>query len=235
MQKTAIITGASRGIGRAIALELAQQGIYVILIARNNQELTELQTQIQNKGGKADVYALDVAQASEVESVTAQVLNRHPKVDYLINNAGVGSFQEFEAFEEAELDRILNVNVKGTFLLTQALVKHMKSHQQGHIVTIASDVSKRTFPNGSVYCASKYAQDALMGALRKEVRSFGIKVSTIYPGLVDTHFNGNQPGEPGNQNWLKPEDIAQSVSYVLNAPAHVVVDELMIHPLAQDY
>ncbi|OJJ17259.1 short-chain dehydrogenase [marine bacterium AO1-C] len=235
MQKTAIITGASRGIGRAIALELAQQGIYVILIARNSQELTELQTQVEQKGGKADFYALDIAQANEVKSTVEQILDKHSQIDYLINNAGVGSFQEFETFEEAELDRIMNVNIKGTFLLTKELVLHMKSRKQGHIVTIASDVSKRTFPNGSVYCASKYAQDALMSALRKEVRSFGIKVSTIYPGLVDTHFNGNQPGEPDNKNWLKPEDIAQSVSYVLSAPAHVVVDELMIHPLEQDY
>ncbi|HAS43408.1 MAG TPA: NAD(P)-dependent oxidoreductase [Microscillaceae bacterium] len=235
MQKNAIITGASRGIGRAVALELAQQGIQVILIARNSQELTELQTQIEQAGGKADFYALDIAQASEVQPAIEQMLSKYSQVDYLINNAGVGSFQEFEAFEEAELDRILNVNIKGTFLLTKALVKHMKTRQQGHIVTIASDVSKRTFPNGSVYCASKYAQDALMSALRKEVRSAGIKVSTIYPGLVDTHFNGNKPGEDDNKNWLKPEDIAQSVSYVLNAPAHVVVDELMIHPLEQEY
>ena len=235
MQRVAIVTGASRGIGRAIALELAQQDIEMILIARNQQELTDLQVEIQKKGGKADAYALDIAKADEVTKTIANILDKYSKVDYLINNAGVGSFQEFDAFDEAELDRIMNVNVKGTFLLTKALVTHFKAQRKGHFLTIASDVAKRTFPNGSIYCASKYAQDAMMAALRKEVRSFGIKVSTIYPGLVDTHFNGNQPGASVNQGWLKPEDIAQSVSYVINAPAHVVVDELMIHPLEQAY
>lgn len=235
MQQTAIITGASRGIGRAIALELAQQNIRVILIARNANELAELQKQIEQEGGQADFYALDISQAAEVKQTVDQILEKHAQVNYLINNAGVGSFQDFEAFDEAEWDRIMDINLKGTFMLTKTLVGHMKAQKQGHIVTIASDVSKRTFPQGSVYCASKYAQEALMSALRKEVRSFGIKVSVVYPGMVATHFGGSQPDEPEKALWLKPQDIAQSVSYILNAPAHVVVDELMIHPLVQDY
>ena len=235
MQKNAIITGASRGIGRAIALELAQQNIRVILIARNANELAELQKQIEQEGGQADFYALDISQATQVKQTVDRILEKHAQVNYLINNAGVGSFQDFEAFDETEWDRIMDINVKGTFMLTKALIAHMKAQKQGHVVTIASDVSKRTFPQGSVYCASKYAQDALMSALRKEVRSFGVKVSVVYPGMVATYFGGSQPDEPEKALWLKPQDIAQSVSYILNAPAHVVVDELMIHPLVQDY
>ena len=100
---------------------------------------------------------------------------------------------------------------------------------------LASDVAKRTFSGGSLYCASKYAQDAFSASLRKELRSHGIKVSVVYPGLVDTFFHDGNPGQPHRAEYLKPHDIADAVAYILNAPAHVVIDELMLHPLVQDY
>lgn len=229
--KVAIVTGASRGIGRATALLLAMQGAKVVAVARTAEELEELNLKTQGLAIPADV-----ADEADAELVVAETLSRFGRLDILVCNAGVGSFNLLENFEAAEWDRIFDVNVKGTFLLCKAAVPHLKAQGHGHIVGIASDVSRRTFEHGTVYGASKYAQDALLGSLRKEVRPYGVKVSTIYPGLVDTYFNDSRPGSADvEKTHLKPSDIAQAVRYVLEAPAHVVVDELMLHPLTQEW
>jgi len=229
--QVAIVTGASRGIGKATALLLAMQGASVVAVARSTDELEELAHKTRGLAISADV-----CDEVDVQNVVAETLRRYGRLDILVCNAGVGSFSPLEEFEAAEWDRIFDVNVKGTFLMCKAVVPLFKEQRHGHIVAIASDVAKRTFPNGTVYGASKYAQDAMLGSLRKEVRPYGIKVSTIYPGLVDTYFNDSQPGSPEvEKTHLKPSDIAQAVRYVLEAPAHVVVDELMIHPLTQEW
>ena len=111
----------------------------------------------------------------------------------------------------------------------------MREAKKGHLITIASDVAKRVFDGGSLYCASKYAQHAFTEALRKEVRRDGIKVSTIYSGLVDTMFHPEPQGSEAHKEWLTCEDMAESIFYIMNQPAHVVIDELMIHPLSQEY
>ena len=229
--QVAIVTGASRGIGRATALLLALQGAKVVAVARSAEELAEVAAKTQGLAIPADV-----SDADDAQNVVDETLRRFGRLDILICNAGVGSFNLLENFSATEWDRIFDVNVKGTFLLCKAAVPHFKARKKGHIVGIASDVSRRTFEHGTVYGASKYAQDALLGSLRKEVRPHGIKVSTIYPGLVDTYFNDAQPGAPdAEKTHLKPSDVAQAIRYVLEAPAHVVVDELMLHPLTQPW
>lgn len=233
--KLAVISGASRGIGRAIAQELAMAGVYVILVARSEKDLEDAASQIRRTGGSASGFAFDVGDEAAVAAFAAQLENMSQPVDFLINNAGIGSFQPVTETGGGLWDEVMKVNVKGTFLMCRYLVPLMRKQKMGHIISIASDVSKRTFAGGAMYCASKYAQDAFSSALRKEVRPQGIKVSVIYPGLVDTYFNEGKPGKVENKNWLRPQDVAGAVSYVLSAPPHVVIDELMIHPLSQDY
>ncbi|RSK46653.1 SDR family oxidoreductase [Hymenobacter perfusus] len=229
--QVAIVTGASRGIGRAIALLLALQGAKVVAVARTAEELEELNAKTQGLAIPADV-----ADEADARHIVTETLSRFGRLDILVCNAGVGSFNLLEHFEAAEWDRIFDVNVKGTFLLCKAAVPHFKAQGRGHIVGITSDVSKRTFEHGTAYGASKYAQDALLASLRKEVRPHGVKVSTIYPGLVDTYFNDSRPGSPdAEKTHLKPSDVAQAVRYVLEAPAHVVIDELMLHPMTQEW
>ena len=229
--KVAIVTGASRGIGRAIALLLAMQGAKVVSVARTAEELEELNAKTQGLAIPADV-----ADEDDAQHIVAETLSYFGRLDILVCNAGVGSFNLLEHFDAAEWDRIFDVNVKGTFLLCKAVVPHFKAQGRGHIVGITSDVSKRTFEHGTAYGASKFAQDALLGSLRKEVRPHGVKVSTIYPGLVDTYFNDSRPGSiDAEKTHLKPSDVAQAVRYVLEAPAHVVVDELMLHPMTQEW
>lgn len=234
-RRISIISGASRGIGRAIATRLAQHGHFVILLARNAEELNELELSIDESGGKALAIPLDIADENQVNEAVAQVLRDFGRIDCVINNAGIGVFKPSEELTLAEWERIMDVNVKGSFLLTKAALPAMKKAGSGHIIGIASDVSKRTFPNGSLYCASKYAQDAFFSSLRKEVRAQGIKVSVVYPGLVDTYFHDQNPGQPHRADYLHPTDIASAVSYILDAPKHVVIDELMIHPMVQEY
>jgi NADP-dependent 3-hydroxy acid dehydrogenase YdfG len=226
-----IISGASRGIGKATALLLALQGATVVAVARSEQELSDLTHKTQGLS-----IVADIADEQDAQHVVAETLRHYGRLDILICNAGVGSFAELEQFTGEEWDRIFDTNVKGTFLLCKAAVPHFKAQKKGHIVGITSDVARRTFAHGTAYGASKFAQDAVLASLRKEVRPHGIKVSTIYPGLVDTYFNDTIPGSlEAEKTHLRPADVAQAVRYVLEAPAHVVVDELMLHPLTQEW
>lgn len=229
--QVAIVSGASRGIGKATALLLALQGATVVAVARSFKELAAL---TQKTGGLSIVA--DISNETDAEHVVKETLRHYGRLDILVCNAGVGSFNELEEFSSAEWDRIFDTNVKGTFLLCKAAVPHFKAQKKGHIVGITSDVAKRTFAHGTAYGASKFAQDAVLASLRKEVRPHGIKVSTIYPGLVDTYFNDTTPGSiEAEKTHLRPADVAQAVRYVLEAPPHVVVDELMLHPLTQEW
>ena len=226
-----IISGASRGIGKAIALLLALQGATIVAVSRSEQELSDL----THKTRGLSIVA-DIADEDDARHVVAETLRHYGRLDILICNAGVGSFAELEQFTGEEWDRIFDTNVKGTFLLCKAAVPHFKAQKRGHIVGITSDVARRTFAHGTAYGASKFAQDAVLASLRKEVRPHGIKVSTIYPGLVDTYFNDTTPGSiEAEKTHLRPADVAQAVRYVLEAPAHVVIDELMLHPLTQEW
>lgn len=233
--KIAVITGASRGIGKAIALDLARSGVYVVLLSRNENDLQEVVTAIRKEGGKATAFNVDITDEEAVLKFLLSLSEISSHVDVLVNNAGVGSFQPVIETDSMAWDQVMDVNVKGTFLMCKHVLPLMKAGKQGHIISIASDVSKRTFANGAMYCASKYAQDAFCAALRKEVRPFNIKVSVVYPGLVETWFNNSIPGKNEDQLRLNPEDIASSVNHILSAPAHVVIDELMIHPISQEY
>ncbi|CCH55338.1 short-chain dehydrogenase/reductase SDR [Fibrisoma limi BUZ 3] len=231
--KTVIISGASRGIGRATALLLAEQGANVVITARNVIELK----QVESAGPHGRVVAVpgDVSSESDMQRVVETALERFGRIDIVINNAGYGVFKNVDEITVDEWDALMDTNVKGTFLLTKAALPTLKAQGSGHIVVVASDVAKRTFAGGSLYTASKYAQEAFMGALRKEVRPFGIKVTGVYSGLVDSHFHAKGHGHETSQNWLKEEDMAESMLFIVSRPAHVVIDEFMVHPLEQEY
>lgn len=232
---TAIITGASKGIGRALALLLAGHNFQLSLIARNQGELKDLAAEITEIGHRPLYFAGDIADEAFVKLAIEKTAHTFQKIDFLINNAGVGAFGPTESYTSEKWDQVFDTNVKGTFLCTQHVLPHMKEAKKGHLITIASDVAKRVFDGGSLYCASKYAQHAFTEAVRKEVRKDGIKVSTVYSGLVDSHFHADPQGDPSHADWLSPENMADSIFYIMNQPAHVVIDELMIHPLSQEY
>jgi NADP-dependent 3-hydroxy acid dehydrogenase YdfG len=233
--KTIIITGASKGIGRAIALSMASMHVNLGLVARGREELELLQKEIIENGSKAEVFAGSVADEPFVNGVIQTMLQKFGKIDVMINNAGYGIFGNAETISASDWDDLFATNTKGTFLFCKAVIPAMKKNEEGHIINIASDVAKRVFSGGSLYCASKYAQDAFSAAIRKELRPFKIKVSVVYSGLVDSFFHAEKEGDASHENWLKNQDMANAVQYIISQPKHVVIDELMIHPLEQEY
>jgi NADP-dependent 3-hydroxy acid dehydrogenase YdfG len=233
--KTTLLTGASKGIGKQLALQLAQAGHQLGLVARSEAELLEVKAQVENEGVQCLLFVGSVADESLARSAVDAMIATFGKIDYLINNAGYGLFGPTESYTAEQWSDLYDTNVKGTFLFSKAVLPSMKAAGKGHILNIASDVAKRVFEGGALYCSSKYAQDAFSAALRKEVRKHGIKVSVVYSGLVDTMFHTRPQGDPHHAKWLKPQDMADSILFIMNQPPHVVIDELMIHPLSQEY
>ncbi len=233
--KVALITGASKGIGKQLAIQMAGLGAKVSLMARSAKGLDDLRNAIRTNGGHCDIFPGDVSDENYVNETVNSIIKNQGTVDIAINNAGFGIFKTSEETTAADWDSVFATNVKGTFLVSNAVIPHMKKHKSGHIINIASDVAKRVFAGGSLYCASKYAQDAYSMAIRKELRSFNIKVSVVYSGLVDSSFHANPQGHDAHSWWLKNEDMADAIIYVASQPPHVVIDELMIHPLQQEY
>lgn len=233
--KTILITGTSKGIGKAIALSLASLNTNLGLVARSQKELEALQTEIIKLGSKAEIFIGNVADESFANATIKTMLQKFGKIDVLINNAGYGVFDNVENITATDWDNLFATNTKGTFLFCKAVIPAMKESKDGHIINVASDVAKRAFSGGSLYCASKYAQEGFSAAIRKELRPFGIKVSVVYSGLVDSSFHADPQGSTNHDDWLKNEDMANAIQYIVAQPKHVVIDELMIHPLSQDY
>lgn len=204
------------------------------LIARSADGLASIVDELQHYDCMYESYVGDVADPQFISSTVARFKLAFGGIDLLINNAGVGTFATVDQLSFSDWEKMFSTNVTGTFLLCKECVPLMKQ-VGGHIVTIASDVSRRTFAGGGGYCATKYAQEALCLSLRKEVRQFGIKVTVVYPGLIDTHFHSTPEGDISHSSWLKAEDVADTVRYIVDAPAHVVIDEVVLHPLSQDY
>ncbi len=232
--KTVILTGASKGIGRALAINLAKHGANLSLVARSKDELKEVQTECKKAGAKCLIFIGSVSNEKLANKTIAETIEAYGQIDFMINNAGYGVFGPTDTFSAETWSDVYDTNVKGTFLYSKAVLANMKANQKGHIINIASDVAKRVFDGGSLYCSTKFAQDAFSAALRKEVRKDGIKVSVVYSGLVDTPFHAD-PYTERKQTWLTAEDMANSIIFIMSQPKHVVIDELMIHPLSQDY
>ena len=233
--KTIIITGASKGIGRALAEALSLLNTNLVLIARSKNELEQVQKIAIANGSNCLIFCGDITDEQFVNNAIKEILLQFGQINVLVNNAGFGIFKETEKISAAEWDDVFATNTKGTFLLSKAVIPSMKAQQSGHIINVASDVAKRVFSGGSLYCASKYAQDAFSMAIRKELRPFKVKVSVVYSGLVDSSFHAEPQGDNSHEQWLKNEDMANAIIYIAAQPPHVVIDELMIHPVFQDY
>ncbi|WP_221088300.1 SDR family oxidoreductase [Deinococcus aquaedulcis] len=221
------VTGASKGIGRAVVQALTLQGARVLGGARDVMGLTE---------PGAEFLPLDVTDPASVQAFAARA--RELGVGALVNNAGVGSFVPVQDITPEEYRRVMDTNVLGTILTTGALIEHFRArHAQGlgsQVVNVTSDVSGRTFANGALYTASKFAQRAVTHALAYEGQGYSLRVTELRPGMVDTYFGDTQQGEAHKAAWLRPEDVAQAVVYALSAPAHLRVDEVLLHPTVQE-
>jgi 3-hydroxy acid dehydrogenase / malonic semialdehyde reductase len=222
MPQSILITGASRGIGRAIALRFAREGWDVIAVARKQAELGSLATEI---GRRCRTIALDVADARAVASTLNDL-----HVDVLVNNAGIGVLKPFVELTAEEWHRMLDVNVNALFHVTRAVLPGMFARRNGHVCTIGSIGGRSVFAGGTCYGATKAFVNSWAENLMIEVREHGVKVSVVMPGAVATEFNGNEPG--AKDAWkLMPDDVAEAVAQVVLTPPHVLVHRLEVRTL----
>lgn len=232
--KVVIVTGGTRGAGKAIAIRLASEGAKLSIIG-SSEQIHETAEELKESGIDVLGIQADVSKEDQVKEAFKKTLDQFGQVDILINNAGLGFFKLTEETTIDEWKKVFDVNVQGVFLCTKEILPHMKEKKAGTIITISSDVGRRTIANGAAYTASKYAVQGFIGSVAQEVQEYGIRVGTINPGAIDTYFADSKPGEAHKEDWLKVNDIAEAVTYMASAPKHMVVDEIMLHPLSQEY
>jgi len=233
--KTILITGASKGIGRALAEKLAGNNYRLILTARSAEQLNAIAEKLRKKGETVAAFPVDARDDEAVGKLLENVYQEFGAVEVLVNNAGLGIFNRVEDFADEDWYKVMETNVKSMLSFTKRVVPEMKKQQRGHIITVESDVAVRGEPQLGLYASSKFAQEGFTRSIRKELRPFGIRVSNVYPGVTDTDFHPDTPENRNREGWLQPEDIAGAIAYIISTPEHVVVDALTIHPKVQDY
>ncbi len=220
----AVITGAGRGIGAAIARMFAEEGIAVLLLARNKQALEDVAAYLEAEGGAPHVLAVDISVAADLEKVTAFVKSFNGKLRYLVHNAAVARVGKISGMAVADWRRTLDVNLTAPFSLTQRMLPFMTDG--GHIFFINSVAGKQVFPEWGAYSASKFGLRALADTLRLELAADGIKVTTLYPSAVDTPLHEDLPYNWEREKMMKPQNIADALKYIIHQPANICVNEL---------
>jgi NAD(P)-dependent dehydrogenase (short-subunit alcohol dehydrogenase family) len=225
---SALVTGAGRGIGRSIALALAQAGAYVTAVSRTAVQLDSLVEQIEAEGGRARAHAGDVCDAQICEGAVKAAAS-HGRLQILVNNAGIGGFGPLAETSDPQWDRILGTNLTAVFRLTRAALPQL-CNGGGHVFMISSLAGSNPIANMAAYCASKAALDHLARCLMLEVRHQGVKVTTIAPGSVDTAFGG-MPRDDATDWMLQPEDVASAVLDLLRMRDEAHLSRLEMRPL----
>jgi 3-hydroxy acid dehydrogenase / malonic semialdehyde reductase len=240
--KIAVITGASSGIGAATACALAERGARVILGARRAERLEAEREKIAVSGGDAQVLVLDVASRESSQAFALEVLRRHPKVDILVNSAGLArGFGPVTDNSEQDWREMIEANVMGLMRMTRAFLPAMIEQGRGDIVHVGSIAGLEPYAKGAAYCASKAAVEAFVQALRLELVGTGIRQLVVEPGMVETEFSvvrfhGDKPRADAVYHGLTPlsaEDVAECIAFALTRPAHVCIHTLLVTPTAQ--
>ena len=241
MTKTALITGASSGIGWATAQELARRGYNLVLCGRRIERLEELKGQL-NSNVKVTSLVFDVRDKSSVFDAINSLPKEFSKIDVLINNAGNAHGKD--AIQEGNLedwDAMIDINVKGLLYVSKAIIPQMVERKSGHIVNIGSTAAKEVYPGGNVYCASKHAVNAINESMRIDLNPFKIKVTAIHPGMVETEFSevrfkgDKEAAAKVYENFepLQANDIADIIGFTVSRPSHVCIADLVVTCTAQ--
>lgn len=240
MKKTALITGASSGIGRATAIAFAKSGIQLIICGRRQERLDELAQTLKND---TNVYTLnfDVRNKNDVAAAISSIPEAFKPIDILINNAG--NAHGLDPIQDGSLDdwdAMMDINVKGLLYVSKAVIPGMVKNNSGHIINLGSLAGKEVYPKGNVYCGSKHAVDAISQGMRIDLNQYGIKVGAINPGLVETEFSkvrfkGDAIADTVYKGYkaLQAEDIADIILFAVTRPPHVNIADVLILPTAQ--
>jgi len=240
-KRIALITGATSGIGEATARLLAKNNFNLILCGRRKDRLEKLQTELA-KQTEVTSLSFDVRDNQAVEASLSSLPDKWKNIDVLLNNAGnAHGLDPIQTGRLEDWDAMMDINVKGLLYVSRVVIPGMTERKKGHIINLGSIAGKEVYPNGNVYCASKFADDALTKGMRLDLNPFGIKVTSINPGMVDTEFSlvrfkGDEQKASTVYKGLVPlkaEDIADIILYVLHAPAHVVLADITVLPTAQ--
>lgn len=241
MKKTALITGATSGIGKATAELFAKQGFRLILCGRRQERLDALKSKL---GKETAVHTLkfDVRDREAIFSAIKNLPEEFATIDILVNNAGnAHGLDPIDKGSTDDWDAMLDINVKGLLYMSKAVIPQMVERKSGHIINIGSTAGKEVYPNGNVYCASKHAVDAINQGMRIDLNAYGIRVGAVNPGLVETEFSDvrfkgdSERASKVYQGFqpLKPEDIADIILFVVTRPYHVNIADLVVMPTAQ--
>ncbi len=240
MNKTALITGATSGIGEATAYEFAKNGINLVLCGRRLERLNTIQKSLE-KLTNVHTLNFDVSNKQGTLDAIASIPQKFKQIDVLINNAG--NAHGLDAINEGNMDdwdAMMDINVKGLLYVSKAIIPQMTARQSGHIINIGSSAGKEVYAKGNVYCASKHAVLAITEGMRIDLNPFGIKVGAINPGLVETEFSkvrfkGDKIADNVYKGFkaLQANDIAEIIYFAISRPPHVNIADLLVFPTAQ--
>ena len=226
--QVALITGANRGIGLAIARSLGRLGASLSLCARDQQKLNEAVAELERAGVPAKAIAADVTRPGDIASLVERTERELGPISILVNNAGVGYFAPVQEAAEANWDIVLDTNLKAVFLLSKAVAPGMIARGKGHIINIASLAGKNAFAGGGVYCASKWGLLGLTKCMAEDLRGHGIRVSAVCPGSVATDFSPH--AKKDTSKMLQPEDVALAVETIVLQALQSFISEVELRP-----
>ncbi|MBN1509512.1 MAG: SDR family oxidoreductase [Sedimentisphaerales bacterium] len=230
--KVAIVTGGSRGIGRAISVALAREGATVVLAARSAATLAEAAELVRAAGSRAEAVVTELASEESIKNLVKTVKDRLGRLDILVNNAGITHSAKFEETRTEDLDHCWAINARAPFILCREALPLLRQAEAGCIVNISSVVGVKGYPLQSAYTASKHAVRGMSISLAEELRGTNIRVHVICPGAVDTGMVGNVRPDIKKEDLIQPEEIAELVLYLVTQRGNAVVDELRIRRAA---
>jgi 3-oxoacyl-[acyl-carrier protein] reductase len=227
--QVAVVTGAGRGIGAAIARRLGALGATVVLCGRTMEPLQSIASEIATNGGQTKIFQSDVSNLESVQAIAAFVGKTFGRIDILVNNAGVGSFAApLHAMTPEEWEKVLNTNLRGVFYCIRSFAPMMIRAKTGHIVNISSLAGKNALPNGAAYAASKWGLNGLSYSVAEELRPHNIRVAVVCPGSVDTELSPHTGKDPNKM--LKPDDVAHVVQMLVTQHPQSFASEVLLRP-----
>jgi len=229
-ERTAIITGAGRGIGRAIARAFAAEGATVVLAARSRADLAAVAAEVREAGGRALAIPTDVTQDTAVEALVEQAVTETQRIDILVTSAGLASFGPVAETKPADWDAMLSLNLRAAIMCCRAVLPTMIRQRSGTILNLSSIASRRALPGAAVYTATKAGLEAFSRVLAEELRPHGVRVGVLVPGAVDTPIWDAMGSTPPRDKMLRPEDVARAAVLMATLPPHAALEELTLLP-----